>query len=132
MSSELLFRKLNRLKHLATVVESYDREAARKLHKAVELLSDPTTHLDIPPRETLNGCITELKRSFVSTSSINRNFLETMIHNDMKDDIALVRKKMSNLDTSTVDNLINAAAAMKTLRKVLSGVSTELLIRESR
>lgn len=128
MSSELLFRKLQRLKGLSIDLRQYNQELSSLVDKAFVLLSDPSTHLDLVPREQILEEVIIVKRQMSSTSNINRDFLETMIQADIKDDKELIKKKMRNLKVTNSENLIYVSSCLKIIRKIMSAMTSELPI----
>jgi len=126
-NEELLFRKLQRLKGISNELQELNSELATKVEDAFVLLSDPTTCLDIVPRESLVEEQSLIKSQLAKTSITNRDFLETMINANIKDDRDLIIKKIKNFKINTTEDLIRVAACIKIIRKVVAGMSAELL-----
>lgn len=130
MDKELLYRKLRRLKAIGIIFEELNPRIAEQISKAYQLLSDPTTNLDIVPRESLIEEASSIRFRMGKTSGPNRDIFESLIHEGIKEDKDLIKRKLRNLKIETADDLIIVASCLRVLRKILSGMSAELNIKE--
>jgi len=123
---ELLFRKIIRLKSMEIDLKEEYSEISKELAEAYEFLSDPTTNLDIVPRETISQQRISLKKKLAKTTGLNRDLAKTYIETCIKEDKNLIRKKLNNFVIEDTKDLINVASCLITIRKIISGMSSEL------
>ena len=120
---ELLFKKITRLKLISDDFEGDNRD---KLNEAYSLLSDPTINLDIRPIEAISEEFTSLQKKLVKVSGNNRDNFKLYLNNSIKEDKSLIKKKLSNMKIRNTKDLLLVSAYVKVIRKILSGMSSDL------
>jgi len=127
---DILFGKIVRIKSIALELQDDHPDISKALLEVHKLVSDPTTHLDMIPRESLDIESKALNKKLVKTTGINREFIKTFISNSIKKDKELIKKKLNNFKTDTVEEMLQVSACFKIIRKIISGMSAESYIKE--